>query len=81
MRKPPKAGGLIFINEVIIMRKPLLSGKWASRKLWALIFSALFVVLNDVYGLGISEDAYWAIVGLASSYLIGQGIADARKPE
>lgn len=63
------------------MRFPLIRGRWASRKLWALIFSALFVVLNDIYGLGISEDAYWAIVGLVSSYLIGQGIADARKSE
>lgn len=63
------------------MRKPLIRGKWASRKLWALIFSALFVVINDVLGLGISEEAYWAIVGLASSYLIGQGLADLKKPE
>lgn len=63
------------------MRAPLLKGRWASRKLWTLIFSALFVILNDVYALGVSEDAYWAIIGLVSSYLIGQGIADARKPE
>lgn len=61
------------------MRKPLIRGKWASRKLWALIASALFVVINDVLGFGISEDAYWAIVGLASSYLIGQGIADMQQ--
>lgn len=63
------------------MRKPLIRGKWASRKLWALIFSALFVVLTDVLGIGISEEAYWAIVGLASSYLIGQGLADLKKTE
>ena len=63
------------------MRFPLIRGRWASRKLWTLIFSALFVVLNDVFNLGVSEDAYWAIIGLVSSYLIGQGIADARKPE
>jgi hypothetical protein len=63
------------------MRKPLIQGKWASRKLWALIFSGLFVVLNEVLGLGVNENAYWVLVGLVAPYLIGQGIADLRKPE
>ena len=62
------------------MNGPLLKGKLASRKLWALIFSGGFIVLNEVFDLGISEEAYWALVGLVAPYLIGQGIADLRRP-
>lgn len=61
------------------MKKPLLKGKWASRKLWSLVFALGLLILNEVLGLGISPDAYWAIAGLVSSYLIGQGVADMQK--
>jgi hypothetical protein len=63
------------------MKKPLIQGKWASRKLWSVIFTLGLVLVNEVFGIGISPDAYWAIVAVVAPYLIGQGIADLRKPE
>jgi hypothetical protein len=55
--------------------------KWASRKLWTLIGTALFVILTDILGLKIEEETYWAVVSLAVSYILGQGYADGKKAE
>ena len=55
--------------------------KWASRKLWTLLGSALFVILTDILNIKIDEDTYWAVVTLAASYILGQGYADGKKYE
>jgi hypothetical protein len=55
--------------------------KWASRKLWTLLGTALFVILTDVLGLKIEQETYWAIVSLAVSYILGQGYVDGKKQE
>lgn len=55
--------------------------KWASRKLWALIGSALFVILTDIYDIPIDEETYWAVVTLVVSYILGQGYVDAKQAE
>jgi hypothetical protein len=55
--------------------------KWASRKLWTLLGSALFVVLTDILNIKIDEETYWAIVTLAVSYILGQGYVDGKKHE
>lgn len=55
--------------------------KWASRKLWTLIGSALFVILTDIFEVPIDEETYWAVVTLAVSYILGQGYVDAKRAE
>jgi hypothetical protein len=53
--------------------------KFASRKFWIVIATALIVALNKELGFGLSEDAILSLVGVASAYLVGQGVADAGK--
>ncbi|MFO7295794.1 MAG: hypothetical protein C0P72_007200 [Clostridia bacterium] len=55
--------------------------KWASRKLWTLIGSALFVILTDIFEVPIDEETYWAVVTLAVSYILGEGYVDAKRAE
>lgn len=62
-----------------MFKSPLFTGKLASRKLWVTIFSLVLVVLNEIFNLGINEQAYWYIVGIVAPYLIGQGIADLKQ--
>jgi len=52
--------------------------KLGSRKLWVAVCSLLLVIITDVAGVDISPEIYWAIVGIVSSYLLGQSIVDAR---
>ena len=63
------------------MRKPLITGKWASRKLWATIAGGVLIILNEVYGFGIDENAYWAILGLVGSYVFGEAWVDGRRSQ
>jgi len=55
--------------------------KWASRKLWTLIGSALFVILTDIFEVPIDEETYWVVVTLAVSYILGEGYVDAKRAE
>lgn len=48
--------------------------KLKSRKFWAMIVTAILTTLGQQ--LGLSEDAIQWIVGIAGSYILGQGIAD-----
>lgn len=48
--------------------------KLKSRKLWIAVGTAAIVAL--LTGIGVSEDVTTKLVALASSYVIGQGIAD-----
>lgn len=61
--------------------KKFMASKWASRKLWTLIGTALFVILTDVLDVPINEETYWSIVGIASSYILGQGFVDGKAVE
>lgn len=49
--------------------------KLKSRKLWVAVITAAIVTLGT--SLGIDEATVTKLVGLAASYVIGQGIADA----
>jgi len=53
--------------------------KLRSRKLWAFVITAALTAFGEQ--IGMSPDAIHWLVGLASSYLIGQGIADHGKTE
>ena len=49
------------------------------KKAMTLIVSALLLLLNDVFELGIHRETIMLLVGLASSYMLGQGLADMGK--
>lgn len=51
--------------------------KWNSRKFVAAVFSGLFIVLNEGLELGIPDDVYWYIAGIAMVYILGQSFVDA----
>lgn len=51
----------------------------ASRKFVASASGALFVLLNEVLGLGVSENTVFQVVGLLAAYVVGQGVADHGK--
>ena len=54
--------------------------KWIasqSKKLWVALIGAVILTLSDAFGL--STDQVMALTALASSYLLGQGVADLGK--
>jgi hypothetical protein len=61
--------------------KKFLESKWASRKLWTLIGTALFVILTDILGVQIDQETYWAIVALAVSFITGQAFVDGKEKQ
>lgn len=52
--------------------------KLKSRKLWVLVATAAFTVLGKEV-LGLDSDTITKLVAIASSYVLGQGIADMNK--
>lgn len=50
--------------------------KLKSRKLVTLMLTTLFVIANDVFEMGVSEDTITKLVGALVAYLVAQGIAD-----
>jgi uncharacterized membrane protein len=53
--------------------------KFKSRKFWMAVVSALLVVANDGLSLGLPAEAVLAVSGVAVSYILGQGLVDARR--
>ena len=53
--------------------------KLKSRKFWVAIGTALFVGLTEIAGLDIEPETYWAIFGLAATYIAGESWIDSRK--
>ena len=49
------------------------------KKLMTLVVSALILVLNDVLDLGIDRQTIAYLVGIAATFILGQGIADMGK--
>jgi len=56
-----------------------MSEKLKSRKLWAFILTALLVVANFIFTLGIPSADVLYLVGLTASYILGQGFVDAKQ--
>lgn len=52
-----------------------------SKKLWTAVGTLGFVILTDTFGVPIDQETYWVIVGIASSYILGQSHVDAKKVE
>jgi hypothetical protein len=58
----------------------MLKQKLASRKLWAAIATAIFIVLSKGLDMKLPEDVYWNLVALASSYIFGEALVDVNRP-
>lgn len=57
-----------------------MNNEWMkSKKLWTAIGTLGFVILTDTLGVPIDSETYWAVVGIASSYILGQSHIDAKK--
>ena len=56
-----------------------MSEKLKSRKLWAFILTALLVVANFIFTLGIPSADVLYLVGLTASYILGQGFVDTKQ--
>lgn len=52
---------------------------YKSKKLLTALLTALFVILTDTFNIPIDTETYWALVGVVSSYIIGQSAVDASK--
>ena len=50
--------------------------RFTSRKFLLALATGLLIVLNEGFDLGIDQNAYWAIVGLAVSFIAAEGAAD-----
>jgi len=73
---------LSLINKLRLYRltqNKAMIEKLKSRKLWATVIAATLATLGSQ--LGVSPDLVENIVQLVMAYVIGQGIADSRKPE
>lgn len=49
------------------------------KKATTLVVSALLLVVNDIFDLGIDRETIVLLVGLAGTYMLGQGLADMGK--
>lgn len=52
--------------------------KLKSRKFWLTLAAVLLVISNEGLGLGIPEEAYWAVVGSVAAYVFGESYVDAK---
>lgn len=50
-----------------------------SKKFIVALAGVLFVLLNELAGLDISEAAVLQILGIVTAYILGQGVADIGK--
>lgn len=50
-----------------------------SRKFWMAVISALILVGNDGLGLNLPAESIMSVAGIVAAYVLGQGLADARK--
>ena len=53
--------------------------KLKSRKFWLAVGSVILVIANEGLGLGIPEDAYWAVVLPVMAYVFGESYVDANR--
>jgi len=53
--------------------------KLKSRKFWLTVAAMLLVLINEGFGLGIPEEAYWAVVLPIVGYVFGESYVDAHR--
>jgi len=56
-----------------------LDSKLKSRKFWLTVGSVALVIANQGLGLGIPEEAYWAVILPVMAYVFGESYADANR--
>lgn len=55
----------------------MINKEWyKSKKLWTAVGSIGLVILTDVFAVPIDPETYWAVVGIATSYILGQSAVD-----
>jgi hypothetical protein len=52
-----------------------------SRKFLVTISGVIVVIGNDYFNLGLDKETVFSVVSLAASYILGQGIVDAKKAQ
>jgi len=57
----------------------MLKQKLSSRKLWMALATTVIVIANEGFNLGISADAYWAIILPIMGYIFGESYVDANR--
>ncbi|GEA17475.1 hypothetical protein [Moorella sp. E306M] len=57
----------------------MLKQKLTSRKFWAAVATAVFIVLSEGLGLNIDKDLYWKLVALALGYTFGEAVVDVAR--
>jgi len=62
------------LNTIHIMIEKL-----KSRKLWAAVITAVINIIGS--DIGLTPDQLLSITAVASAFIIGQGVADAGKPQ
>jgi uncharacterized membrane protein len=55
----------------------IVGGKLKSRKFWMAVVTALLVILNQGFNLGIPEEAVKQVVTVIISYILGESAVDA----
>ena len=53
--------------------------KLKSRKFWVAVASALFIILTEGMGIDINPEAYWALIAIVATYVLGEAYVDSRK--
>lgn len=56
-----------------------MDSKLKSRKFWLTVGSVALVIANQGLGLGIPEEAYWAVILPVMAYVFGESYADANR--
>ena len=53
--------------------------KLSSRKFWAAVASAAFIILSEGLGFNVDQELYWKIVALALGYIFGEAAVDVAR--
>jgi len=56
-----------------------MSEKLKSRKLWVFISITIVILVNYIFSLKMPTDALISLVGIAASYILGQGYVDGKQ--
>jgi len=56
-----------------------MGNKLKSRRFWLTVLTVILVVANEGIGIGIPEEAYWAVVLPVMSYVLGESYSDAHR--
>jgi len=75
MPVPSHSTGECAINPL----DKIMINKLKSRKLWAAVITAAINIIGE--DIGLTPDQLLSITAVASAFIIGQGVADAGKPQ